>query len=128
MVMEKTPMVWLGGAWKDSGTKLSGCGYDFVFVEGESWKVSVVGANGKVVGRMWPNQGDRGPRFSGSLGRDARIALWPNKRKEKDTHPDYNVSVEQARKKDEPKASDFQDGAGQGSDTIPFNRVDERLA
>ena len=105
---------------------MSGCGFSFEPASDGKSTIVVKGHGDRVVGRLWQNKGERGPRFSGSLGRGTRIALWPNTRKEKDTHPDYRVSVEQERpKEDRPKAlsrvplPSVGDG-GFGDDDIPF--------
>ena len=65
------------------------------------------------IGGLWENDGKGGKYLSGKLGR-AKLLVFPNKFKEKDSQPDYRMYVAPA-----PEREDSGNNDG-GDDPIPF--------
>lgn len=67
---------------------------------------------------LWKNKDKSGNEyFAGNLG-NLRILIFPNNKKEKESHPDFNMVLDQNRKKDH-KEEYFQE------DTAIKNDIDD---
>lgn len=64
------------------------------------------------IAALWENEGKDGTYFSGSLN-GAKLLVFKNKFKEKDSHPDWKVYVAPKKPKEQP-AADTQD------EEVPF--------
>lgn len=85
--------------------------YDVYVTDGETQRVRV--------GGMWKNTSANGVTyFSGNLGRDARLVVFENSFKEKETHPDYRLLIS-ARQRNPGNGGGYTPPAPGGED-IPF--------
>jgi uncharacterized protein (DUF736 family) len=81
--------------------------------------------DGVKLGGLWKHTAKDGkPYLSGSLG-TARLLIFPNSRKEKAQHPDYEMFLVEARPKEQAEAASSADrttaeGPGADDGDLPF--------